>query len=365
MSSGNDSPESKIITIPSPTAALMANLLARVFHIQLPFLTDNGLYDLAAKLEKWALTGTKEAATLTLVVSDRWDLSILVDGAPVGRVQDFQFHAGVDSEGNPGVAAVCEVVVTPTSGEQHVELLRRIPWIKVTEERHGFPVEAPSPVGYFPHAAQVDASGAATVVPMDPVARQGDLLTMPSTTPEMLASDPLFNAIYEAIRSWDVNVPACYVGYCGANGSHAAMIYASVKRSMGELVNFQAETPEATRESLNNFVAAYHRQQEKLDTETNQMATEIVEAQAKSCGWPVDIPAMDEAIQFCANWVGAAAQCARNETYWRERAKKAEASAAYVRATQSLTQARETLGPDATEEALEDEAVRIMLKDDT
>jgi len=36
--------------------------------------------------------------------------------------------------------------------------------------------------------------------------------------------DPQFNAIWEAIKTWDVNVPEYYVGYAGANGSHVMLI---------------------------------------------------------------------------------------------------------------------------------------------
>jgi hypothetical protein len=46
---------------------------------------------------------------------------------------------------------------------------------------------------------------------------------MPNPTPEQLAS-PEFEAIWHVIRSWDVNVPEFYEGYCGANGSHVALI---------------------------------------------------------------------------------------------------------------------------------------------
>lgn len=46
---------------------------------------------------------------------------------------------------------------------------------------------------------------------------------MPDPTDEMLAS-PQFEAIWNVIKSWDVNVPEAYSGYCGVNGSHVAMI---------------------------------------------------------------------------------------------------------------------------------------------
>lgn len=46
----------------------------------------------------------------------------------------------------------------------------------------------------------------------------------PDPTPEML-SDPRFNAIWNVIRSWDMNVPEVYVGYCGCTGNHARAIF--------------------------------------------------------------------------------------------------------------------------------------------
>ncbi len=37
---------------------------------------------------------------------------------------------------------------------------------------------------------------------------------------------PVFNAIWDEIKTWDVNVPTEYVGYCGASGTH---VYAIMK----------------------------------------------------------------------------------------------------------------------------------------
>ncbi|WP_321354613.1 hypothetical protein [Pseudomonas extremaustralis] len=48
-------------------------------------------------------------------------------------------------------------------------------------------------------------------------------LEMPNPTEEDLASQE-FEAIWQVIKSWDVNVPSHYEGYCGANGSHVKMI---------------------------------------------------------------------------------------------------------------------------------------------
>lgn len=45
----------------------------------------------------------------------------------------------------------------------------------------------------------------------------------PDPTPEML-SDPKFNAVWACIKSWDINVPGAYSGYCGATGNHVRAI---------------------------------------------------------------------------------------------------------------------------------------------
>lgn len=45
----------------------------------------------------------------------------------------------------------------------------------------------------------------------------------PDPTPEML-DDPRFNAIWQAIKTWDINVPHAYEGYCEATGNHARAI---------------------------------------------------------------------------------------------------------------------------------------------
>jgi len=54
---------------------------------------------------------------------------------------------------------------------------------------------------------------------------------MPDPTEEQL-KDPIWNSIYQTIKSWDVNVPEFYNGYCGANGSHATLIYEAVKKAL-------------------------------------------------------------------------------------------------------------------------------------
>lgn len=46
---------------------------------------------------------------------------------------------------------------------------------------------------------------------------------MPSPSEEERDS-PLFKAIWNVVKTWDVNVPAFYEGYCEANGSHVKLI---------------------------------------------------------------------------------------------------------------------------------------------
>lgn len=45
---------------------------------------------------------------------------------------------------------------------------------------------------------------------------------LPMPTPNQ--DDPRFEKVWDCIKSWDVNVPEFYDGYCGANGSHVALI---------------------------------------------------------------------------------------------------------------------------------------------
>lgn len=45
----------------------------------------------------------------------------------------------------------------------------------------------------------------------------------PDPTPDMLKS-PVFEAIWQCIKGWDINVPAAYVGYEGATGNHVRAI---------------------------------------------------------------------------------------------------------------------------------------------
>lgn len=50
----------------------------------------------------------------------------------------------------------------------------------------------------------------------------------PAPLPEEL-STPDFEAIWRVIKTWDINVPEAYNGYCGATGNHVKAILDSLK----------------------------------------------------------------------------------------------------------------------------------------
>jgi hypothetical protein len=50
----------------------------------------------------------------------------------------------------------------------------------------------------------------------------------PDPTPEMLET-PEFNAVWNCIKSWAINVPEAYRGYCGATGNHVRAILDALK----------------------------------------------------------------------------------------------------------------------------------------
>ena len=58
----------------------------------------------------------------------------------------------------------------------------------------------------------------------------GGRLEMPSPTEADLDSRA-FNAIWDVIKRWDVNVSEYYGGYCGATGSHVMLILAALRRA--------------------------------------------------------------------------------------------------------------------------------------
>jgi hypothetical protein len=80
---------------------------------------------------------------------------------------------------------------------------------------------APVPA-VLPDCTEDDARGLRLVGPHGGV--MGDI---PNPTDAELAS-PLFEAIWQATKTWDVNVPEYYKGYCGMSGSHVVMILRAI-----------------------------------------------------------------------------------------------------------------------------------------
>lgn len=68
------------------------------------------------------------------------------------------------------------------------------------------------------------------------------LVPWPDPTPAMLA-DPTFEAIWQAIKSWDVNVPDQYTGYCGTTGNHA-------RRILDAIAAVRAHQPDVRAQAL-------------------------------------------------------------------------------------------------------------------
>jgi hypothetical protein len=70
------------------------------------------------------------------------------------------------------------------------------------------------------------------------------------------------------------------------------------------------------KEETDAFVARLIEEQHSLDGMTHDMAREIVEQQR--------LGNLADAKWFAENWIGTAAQFARNSDYWRDRALVAE-----------------------------------------
>jgi hypothetical protein len=54
---------------------------------------------------------------------------------------------------------------------------------------------------------------------------------MPNPTERDLQNST-FEAIWQVIKTWEVNVPEYYVGYCGANGSHVKLILDAIRADL-------------------------------------------------------------------------------------------------------------------------------------
>ena len=68
--------------------------------------------------------------------------------------------------------------------------------------------------------------------------------------PSWLLNDPRFNAVWECIKRWDINVPDAYHGYCGATGNH---VYAILKALYWDVDASKSSLPPSKIVSLNDL----------------------------------------------------------------------------------------------------------------
>lgn len=72
-----------------------------------------------------------------------------------------------------------------------------------------------SPIPYTPDDVQQQGE----VDQLHPVSSFTPSIPWPDPTPEQLQT-LWFSRIWDAIKTWDINVPEAYEGYCGATGNH-------------------------------------------------------------------------------------------------------------------------------------------------
>lgn len=91
----------------------------------------------------------------------------------------------------------------------------------------------------------------------------------PDPTREML-SDPQFNAVWNAIKTWDINVPGVYGGYMGATGNHVRAIVDALKSPLvPDAVDAEEPEPEyfCTTEQFKEIFGDLDDQPDAVDAE--------------------------------------------------------------------------------------------------
>ena len=82
-------------------------------------------------------------------------------------------------------------------------------------------------------------------------------------TPEML-NDPLFDTIWNVIKTWDIGVSEEYDGHCGATGNHVRAIYEAVSNELdsngGEKERTKDQNHRGIRRALQRMVACISKQ---------------------------------------------------------------------------------------------------------
>ncbi|BDD79805.1 hypothetical protein [Burkholderia phage FLC9] len=148
-----------------------------------------------------------------LVTQDMANRLMLLDPA-IAHLIEHGIVVIVPEENLPNVEAI---TIDPASAEQVKE--GRVNWL----DKDGELIKgAPNPLP----GLEYQGNEGKEAVDHSAEGRAG-LTAMPNPTDDDLNS-PLFEAIWQVIKKWDVNVPEFYAGYCGANGSHAKLILDSI-----------------------------------------------------------------------------------------------------------------------------------------
>ncbi len=90
---------------------------------------------------------------------------------------------------------------------------------QILKEPLQYEVQLMSPIPYTPDDVQQQDE----VDQLHPVSGFTPSIPWPDPTPEQLQT-LWFNRIWDAIKTWDINVPEAYEGYCSANGNHVVHI---------------------------------------------------------------------------------------------------------------------------------------------
>lgn len=124
---------------------------------------------------------------------------------------------------------------------------------------------------------------------------QGDTLMpfedMPNPTESDL-EDPFFNAVFNLLKTWDINIPQYYAGYCSGNGSHVKLIINALQA---------AEDEQIAREDADY---AERRAEEELEAYNDQQAEEAERAAAQA-----ELEAGEQAELGCSGCGKAMSRC--------------------------------------------------------
>lgn len=100
---------------------------------------------------------------------------------------------------------------------------------QILKEPFQYEVQSMSPIPYAEQSEAIINSGAELGLnergygTVRPISGFTPSIPWPDPTPEQL-NTLWFNRIWDAIKTWDINVPEAYEGYCGATGNHVVHI---------------------------------------------------------------------------------------------------------------------------------------------